>query len=252
MDKSLIINNITKVYTNSDKSILKDFSLEVTNKEFLCILGPSGCGKTTLLRCVAGFEEFEGEIFIDGKASKEPNTERILVFQDFEQLFPWKTVLGNISYALKLKGEKNRADRNKKAEEILKKVGLYESRNYYPYQLSGGMKQRGAIARALVLKPKLILMDEPFASLDAMTRRKLQTELLSKFEDEDITIVFVTHNIQEALILGTRVIVLSEGGNIVIDKNDIPNSITPESPEYGELWSELLYALENGKIKEME
>ncbi|MCH5265260.1 MAG: ABC transporter ATP-binding protein [Lachnospiraceae bacterium] len=253
MNSELIVKGLKKQYKNSNKVVLNDFSFDVKEKEFLCILGPSGCGKTTLLRCIAGFESYEGTIIIDGNRVEKPGNDRVVVFQNFEQLFPWKTVLGNITYVLKIKGVKDRTARVHKAEEILQKVGLYDSRSLYPYQLSGGMKQRVAIARALVLEPKFILMDEPFASVDAMTRRKLQNELISKFEAENISIIFITHNVQEALILGTRIMVLSQEGNIVVDmKNDLEKPVTPETEGYGEYWSSLLFALENGRMKETD
>ncbi len=250
MNNRLIISDLKKKYDKSEKIVLDHFSLEMDEKQFLCVLGPSGCGKTTLLRCIAGFENYEGTITLNGTGITKPGRDRIVVFQDFNQLFPWKNVMGNISYVLKTKGEKNKKRRLIITEEILQKVGLYECRNLYPYQLSGGMKQRVAIARALVLQPEFILMDEPFASLDAMTRRKLQDELLSKYESENSSILFITHNIQEALILGTRIVVLSQDGKIIVDiRNDLPKPVTPETEGYGEHWSNLLYALENGKTR---
>lgn len=244
MNKVLTVKNITKKYKNNEKVILADFSLELNQREFLCILGPSGCGKTTLLRCIAGFEDYEGEICIDGRTVKKPDMDRILVFQNFDQLLPWKTVIGNIEYAIKQKGGYNREQRRQKAEEALKKVGLEKSVHLYPYQLSGGMKQRVAIARALVLQPKVILMDEPFASLDAMTRRKLQNELLNKFQSENVSVIFITHNIQEALILGNRILVMASDGTICdCLVNDLKRPVTPETENYSFYWSRLLQAL---------
>lgn len=242
----LKIENLTKAFTDRQEPnvILKNVDLEIDEKEFLCILGPSGCGKTTLLRCIAGFENYEGTISVDGALKKEPGTDRIMVFQDFNQLFPWKTVEGNIRWPLKLSGIKDKAELDRLTAEALEKVRLSSYGKYYPFQLSGGMKQRVAIAKALALKPKIVLMDEPFAALDAMTRRDLQNELLKIADEESCTFIFITHNIQEAVILGKRIIVLAKGGRIVFDgKNTIERPVSPASPGYGELWQQLKDAL---------
>lgn len=224
--------------------ILRDVNLTVDEKEFLCILGPSGCGKTTLLRCIAGFESFKGELRVDGTFKNEPGPDRIMVFQDFNQLFPWLTVEKNIQYALKVQGVKDKKELSERTSKALNQVRLGGYEKYYPHQLSGGMKQRVAIAKAMALKPKIILMDEPFAALDAMTRRDLQNEMIEISAKEDCTIVFITHNIQEALILGTRIMVLTKEGKIVYDeKNELEKPITPASKEYGKVWEKLHSAL---------
>ncbi len=244
---TLEVKELTKTFDvdmDTEKDVLKSLNLNVNQNEFLCILGPSGCGKTTLLRCVAGFEEYEGDIIVDGKKRTRPGTDRIMVFQDFNQLFPWKTVEKNIQYPLKQQGMYNKAELRKITRKVLEKVNLSGYEEYYPYQLSGGMKQRIAIAKALALKPKIILMDEPFAALDAMTRSKLQEELLHIFNEEKCTILFITHNIQEAIILGTRIIVLAQGGEIIVDeRNMIKKPITPNSEGYGKVWERLHSAL---------
>lgn len=246
----LKICGLSKKYTdkkgqNADE-VLLDFNLEVEKNEFLCILGPSGCGKTTLLRCIAGFEAYEGEIYVNGILKNCPGTDRIMVFQDFNQLFPWKTVEGNIQYPLKKNGIRNRNVLKDITAQYLNKINLPGIEKKYPYQLSGGMKQRVAIAKALALKPKIILMDEPFAALDAMTRTKLQNELLTISKTEDCTFLFITHNIQEAIVLGNRIIVMSETGKIKVDqKNTMKKPITPASVGYGELWEYLHDALKN-------
>lgn len=245
-DIILEVRGLTKGYENTGNptTILEDVNLEVARNEFLCILGPSGCGKTTLLRCIAGFEEYEGDIVVNGQKIKEPGTDRIMVFQDFNQLFPWKTVEDNIQYALKLQGIKDKAELKRLSGDALSKVKLSGYEKYYPYQLSGGMKQRVAIAKALALKPAIILMDEPFAALDAMTRNTLQRELLTISQEEDCTIIFITHNIQEAIVLGSRVMVFKEKGKIVIDeKNSIKKPVTPSSKGYDEVWDRLHEAL---------
>lgn len=245
-DTILEVKNLTKEYDNtgSIQQILHDVSVKVNRNEFLCILGPSGCGKTTLLRCIAGFESYEGEILVNGQKITEPGTDRIMVFQDFNQLFPWRTVEGNIQYALKLQGIKDKAELRRLAGDALSKVKLAGYEKYYPYQLSGGMKQRVAIAKALALKPTIILMDEPFAALDAMTRNTLQQELLNISQEEDCTIIFITHNIQEAIVLGSRIMVLQDKGRIVVDEmNCIKKPVTPSSKGYDEVWDRLHSAL---------
>ena len=244
----LEIRGLTKAFLNTGKKekteVLNDLNLTVDPSEFLCILGPSGCGKTTMLRCVAGFESYEGDVLVNGKLETGPGTDRIMIFQDFNQLFPWKTVEKNIQYGLKLQGIKDKEELKKRSDSALRKVKLDGYQNFYPYQLSGGMKQRVAIAKAFALKPSIILMDEPFAALDAMTRTKLQKELMHLHEQEDCTILFITHNILEAISLGTRIIVLQTGGDIVVDqKNPIPKPVTPDSPGYGAFWTQLHDAL---------
>ena len=165
MKEMLKIKKLTKSYAspNGSKNILTDLDLTVYENEFVCILGPSGCGKSTLLRCIASFESYNGVIECNGKVVKKPSTERIMVFQDYNQLFPWKTIEKNIRTPLKLKGVKDKEELKRISDEYLKKVGLDGYQKYYPHELSGGMKQRVAIAKALSLKPEIILMDEPFA-----------------------------------------------------------------------------------------
>ena len=244
----LEIRHLAKSFPDSSgkerNEILNDLSLTVERNEFLSILGPSGCGKTTLLRCIAGFETCEGEILVNGETKKEPGMDRIMVFQDFNQLFPWKTVEKNIQHALKLQGIRDRQKLQELSDAALRRVNLDGCQSYYPYQLSGGMKQRVAIAKAFALKPSIILMDEPFAALDAMTRSRLQRELLSLHAQEDGTILFITHNIQEAVVLGTRIIVLQSGGRIAVDrKNPIRRPVSPDSEGYGPFWKQLHDAL---------
>lgn len=239
MSKLLEIKNLTKNYNDGPDSrdVLKDLNFSVEQGEFVCILGPSGCGKTTLIRCIAGFEDYEGSVIVEGNLVKEPGSDRIMVFQNFEQLFPWKTVKKNITYPLKVKGIADKAERETIAMEHLEMVGLADKADLYPHQLSGGMKQRVAIAKGLALNSKILLMDEPFAALDAMTRTKLQEELWRIKEKENATVIFITHNIQEALFLGTRIMLFNKNGEKKIDiKNDIPKPVTPASEGYGEMW----------------
>ena len=246
MSHLLKIENLTKTYksVNSQVTILEDINLTIDRGEFLCILGPSGCGKSTLIRCIAGFEDFEGNIICQGKTVKKPGTDRMMVFQDFNQLYPWKSVEKNIQYPLKLQNIKDKKKLKEISDEALRKVDLDGKQKNYPHELSGGMKQRVAIAKALALKSDIILMDEPFAALDAMTRNKLQDELSLIHSQSDITVIFITHNIQEALTLGTRILVMDKGGNIIIDeKNTIPKPVTPASEGYGATWNRLHDAL---------
>ena len=246
MSALLKIEGLCKVYDDDSRehAVIDDLSLEVAQGEFLCILGPSGCGKTTLLRCIAGFERCRGRILVNGREITGPGTDRIMVFQDFNQLFPWLTVEKNIQFALKRQGIRDRARLEAITADVLKKVKMDGHERDYPYQLSGGMKQRVAIARALALKPAIILMDEPFAALDAITRNTLQQEVLAISQQENCTFIFITHNIQEGIVLGTRLMLMQPGGKIAIDtRNPIARPVSPSSPGYGALWDRLYAAL---------
>ena len=183
---------------------------DVHEADRFVLLGPSGCGKSTLLKAVAGFiAPVEGEIRLGGAPVRGPGPDRIVVFQEFDQLPPWKTVLENVMFPLVASRTMKRREARERALDYVDKVGLAPFRDSYPHQLSGGMKQRVAIARALAMQPKILLMDEPFAALDALTRRRMQEELLALWDEVRFTLLFVTHSIEEALIVGTRVAVLS-------------------------------------------
>jgi len=187
---------------------LEDVSLEVREREFLALLGPSGCGKSTLLYLIGGFLPVEGgRIAVDGKPVAAPGPDRGIVFQHFA-LFPWKTVRGNILYGLERAGMP-RAEREKRAQDFINLVGLRGFEDSYPSHLSGGMKQRTAIARTLAFDPKILLMDEPFGALDAQTRHLMQSELLDIWQRTPKTVIFVTHDVQEAVYLAERVAVMS-------------------------------------------
>jgi NitT/TauT family transport system ATP-binding protein len=187
---------------------LEDVSLEVREREFVALLGPSGCGKSTLLYLIGGFLPVEGgRIAIDGKPVAAPGPDRGIVFQHFA-LFPWKTVRGNILYGLERQGMP-RAEREKRAQDFIDLVGLTGFEDSYPSHLSGGMKQRTAIARTLAFDPKILLMDEPFGALDAQTRHLMQSELLGIWQRTPKTVIFVTHDVQEAVYLADRVVVMS-------------------------------------------
>ncbi|MGH8682146.1 MAG: ABC transporter ATP-binding protein [Burkholderiales bacterium] len=187
--------------------VFRDVNLSVDERELLTIVGPSGCGKTTLLRCIDGLLPYdEGEIVIDGTPVTAPRDGVAMVFQHFG-LFPWKTVFSNVAYGLELKGA-SKDEIAGRVPEYIKLVGLEGFERAYPYQLSGGMQQRCGLARALAVQPSVLLMDEPFAAVDAQTREILQFELLRIWESRPTTMVFVTHSIDEAVLMGDRVVVL--------------------------------------------
>lgn len=185
-------------------------SFDVHQGDRFVLLGPSGCGKSTLLKAVGGFiEPVEGAIRLDGRNVTAPGPDRIVVFQEFDQLSPWKTVRQNVMFPLLASRTLGRKEAEERALHYLDKVGLTKFADVHPHQLSGGMKQRVAIARALAMQPRVLLMDEPFASLDALTRRKMQEELLQLWDEVRFTLLFVTHSIEEALIVGNRIALLS-------------------------------------------
>jgi NitT/TauT family transport system ATP-binding protein len=190
-------------------TILDDISLAVREGEFLCVVGASGCGKTTLLRLIAGLlTASRGEIRFAGAAVTAPSQDRAIVFQDYTRaLLPWRTIAGNVALALEARGTPRR-DRAAIVERRLRQVGLWEWRDRFPAQLSGGMQQRLQIARCLAQEPKLLLMDEPFGALDAMTRQVLQDEVARLSRDTGTTVVFVTHDLEEAIYLGDRVVAM--------------------------------------------
>ena len=185
-------------------------SFDVYEADRFVLLGASGCGKSSLLKAVAGFiTPSEGEIRLGGKAVHQPGPDRIVVFQEFDQLPPWKTVKQNVMFPLLASGTLGRREAAERALHYLDKVGLAGFADAYPHTLSGGMKQRVAIARALAMQPRVLLMDEPFAALDALTRRKMQEELLELWDEVRFTLLFVTHSIEEALVVGNRIALLS-------------------------------------------
>ena len=174
------------------------------------LLGPSGCGKSSLLKAIGGFlSPVNGTIALEGDNVTQPGPERMMVFQEFDQLPPWKTVVENVMFPLIASRKASKAEARERALHFLDKVGLAKCADALPHMLSGGMKQRVAIARALAMKPKVLLMDEPFAALDALTRRKMQEELLTLWDEARFTLLFVTHSIEEALVVGSRILVLS-------------------------------------------
>ncbi|WP_198086930.1 ABC transporter ATP-binding protein [Variovorax sp. E3] len=208
----LQVDNVSLEYRTPERVVRATHrvSFDVHAADRFVLLGPSGCGKSTLLKAVGGFiPPVEGEIRLDGERVTQPGPDRIVVFQEFDQLPPWKTVKQNVMFPLlasRTLGKKEAAER---ALHYLDKVGLSKFADVHPHQLSGGMKQRVAIARALAMQPRVLLMDEPFAALDALTRRKMQQELLALWDEVRFTLVFVTHSIEEALVVGNRIALLS-------------------------------------------
>jgi len=185
-------------------------SFQVHAAERFVLLGASGCGKSTLLKAIGGFlPPVEGEIRLEGRPVRGPGPDRLVVFQEFDQLPPWKTVRDNVAFPLLASRTAGRREAAERALHWLHKVGLERFADAYPHQLSGGMKQRVAIARALAMQPRVLLMDEPFAALDALTRRRMQEELLALWDEARFSLVFVTHGIEEALVVGSRIGVLT-------------------------------------------
>jgi len=208
----LQVDQVSLEYATADRIVRATHrvSFDVHEADRFVLLGPSGCGKSTLLKAVAGFLiPREGQIRLDGRVVRGPGPDRVVVFQEFDQLAPWKTVRQNVVFGLRAAGKVDRRQATARADEALQRVGLLEFADAYPHTLSGGMKQRVAIARALAMQPRVLLMDEPFAALDALTRQRMQALLLELAEQLRFTLLFVTHSIAEALMVGTRVLLLS-------------------------------------------
>ncbi|MBV8792509.1 MAG: ABC transporter ATP-binding protein, partial [Pseudolabrys sp.] len=220
-------------------------SIDVEQSEFLCLVGPSGCGKSTLLNMLAGFlHPAQGEIRIGGKPITGHGTDRGVVFQDFAQLFPWRTALGNVAFGLEMKGI-GKIEREEIAREQLRLVKLEKFTQSYPHHLSGGMQQRVAIARALAYNPSVLLMDEPFAALDALTRDDMQRLLADVWRETRKTVIYVTHNVAEAVYLADRVIVMTpHPGTVKVDiKITLPRPRDPLSVEFLDYQKQLLQHL---------
>lgn len=210
-DTMIVIDHVSKQFQQRDGSRFKaidDVSITIKEGEFVSLLGPSGCGKSTILNLIAGFDQqYEGSIQVNGEKIKLPGPDRVVVFQE-HGLFPWLTVLENVAFGLKQKGV-GKKERLELAREQIRYVHLGKFADRYPHELSGGMKQRAAIARALIMNPKILLMDEPFAALDEQTRLVLHKELEDIWMKTGKTILFITHNIREAVMLSDRVLVMS-------------------------------------------
>ncbi|MFN4100176.1 MAG: ABC transporter ATP-binding protein [Pararhodobacter sp.] len=228
-DPVLAARDLTLVYDSArGRHLAVDrVTLDVAQGERVVLLGPSGCGKSTILKAVAGFiKPAGGTITLRGRPVTGPAPDRVVVFQEFDQLLPWKTALGNVMFPLIRARKLPRAEARARAEDALERVGLTRALNQFPHELSGGMKQRVAIARALAMRPDVLLMDEPFAALDAMTRSRLQADLLRVVGEAGATLLFVTHSIDEALLIGTRLHLLSAHPGRTLATRDVAG-LTP-------------------------
>jgi NitT/TauT family transport system ATP-binding protein len=208
----LTVDDVTLQYKTKQHLVTATWRVgfDVYEADRFVLLGPSGCGKSTLLKSIAGFmPPVEGAIRLSGKTIERPGPDRMMVFQEFDQLLPWRTVLGNVMFPLVLNNKMPRKEAMDHARALLAKVNLSRFENIHPHMLSGGMKQRVAIARALAMEPAVLLMDEPFAALDALTRRKMQEELVALWDEVRFTVIFVTHSIEEALLVGSRILLMS-------------------------------------------
>lgn len=241
------VRNVGKVYrsraSSEDFAVLRDINLSAGRQECLTIIGPSGCGKSTLLRCIAGLVPVSsGEITIGGQRVVEPSLDCAMVFQH-AALLPWRTVEGNVRYGLELRRNLDRATQRARVDYALKAVGLDRRAMSYPHEISGGMKQRVNLARALATMPSLLLMDEPFGALDSLTKELLQDELQRLVAEISATVIFVTHDIEEAVLLGDHVLVMSARGEIVTVRDiNLPHPRSRDDlqgPEFRSLTEEL-------------
>ena len=253
MGRVSVINVSRTFIKKEDKSeteALKKVAFDVGNGEFVCLLGPSGCGKTTLLRIIAGLETLtSGEITLNGIPITGPDPKRGMVFQQYS-LFPWRTVMDNITFGLEMQGIK-KVEARIQVEKYIELVGLGQFKNSYPFEQSGGMQQRAAIARALANEPEVLLMDEPFGALDAQTRNILQDELLKIWEQKHVTFLFVTHSVDEAVFLSDRVVAMtSRPGRVkeIVDIN-LPRPRCRTGPEANRLRDYILKLLEEERLK---
>ena len=227
----LEVKDLCKSFESSAGSVtaLEGINFRARQREFVCVIGPSGCGKSTLIRILAGLEApTSGEMLLDGKAVQGPGPDRGMVFQGYT-LFPWRTVKKNVMFGLEMAG-RSKTSAEEEARQWIDLVGLGNFENAYPHQLSGGMKQRVAIARALASQPRILLMDEPFGALDAQTRARMQAYLLEIWQNIDITILFITHDLDEAIYLADRILVLKAHPGEVEEIIEVPVP-QPRSPE---------------------
>ncbi len=222
VEGKIVVDGIGKRFRSGSGTVeaLRDVNFSVREGEFVCIIGSSGAGKTTLFRIIAGLEEpTSGTVWLDGEPVEGPGTDRGMVFQEYG-LFPWRTVLGNVAFGLEQR-EMGKAARRERAEKMIDLVGLGEFADSYPKELSGGMKQRVGIARALAVDPEILLMDEPFGSVDAQTKQRLHGELLDIWRETGKTVMFVTHDVDEAVTLADRVVVLTGSPGSVHEVVDV-------------------------------
>lgn len=253
MSKDISLENLRKVFVSEDKETVavEDFSLHINKGELISILGPSGSGKTTILRMIAGLlESTSGDVKVGGEAVVGPGPDRGMVFQDFA-LFPWRSVRRNVEFGLEIEGVP-KEERREKAEKAIELVGLTKFADARIHELSGGMKQRVGIARALVTNPEVLLMDEPFGALDAQTRNIMQVALLNILDQEDQTVVFVTHSVDEAVFLSDRIVILTKRPAKIKEIIDIPweHPRDRASPEFTALRKRILRELEEENVME--
>lgn len=246
---SLVLKGLSKQYENSEKATLKEIDLEVKTGEFVCIVGTSGCGKSTLLNLVAGLEQPSGgEILLNGKAVTGPGADRTVMFQE-HGLYPWLSVIENVKFGMKLAGV-SKEEQEETAMHYLDMVHLSEYRDYPIHQISGGMRQRTALARALTMNSEVLLMDEPFSALDKQTSNRLREELQRIWLETKRTILFITHSVEEAVYLADRVVVLSPVSGTVssIINIDLERTRHVYSPEFVELRHRILEEVRGEKI----
>jgi NitT/TauT family transport system ATP-binding protein len=250
----LKVEDLTLQYKTKEHLVTATYriSFDIFPADRLVVLGPSGCGKSTLLKAVGGYiAPVEGRILLDGASIKAPGRDRIFVFQEFDQLLPWKTVLENVIFALTATGGMARREAKDRAVRALERVHLAQFVDRYPHTLSGGMKQRAAIARAMAMEPRVLLMDEPFAALDALTRTQMQEELLDLWRETKFTVLFVTHSIPEAIRVGSRILLLSSHPGRV--KEEIASTGVDDTGLDGKLLStRISERLFDGAIKQDE
>jgi len=238
---SLVLSNISKKFKSASHNTLADINLAIGGSEFLCVIGPSGCGKTTLLNIIAGLESpTAGSVSLDGSPVSGPGPDRVVMFQE-SALFPWLSVIDNVKFGLSLAG-KTRALQDEIALHYLKMVQLAHYKDYRPHQLSGGMKQRVALARALALDSKVLLMDEPFASVDKQTRNKLREEVHDLWRQTQKTVVFITHSVEEAIFFADRIIMMGANPGKIVKEFavDLTRPRHIDAPEFIELRADLL------------
>lgn len=237
---ALDVRDVTLQYKTEKAIVTATYSVsfEVFKSDRTVLLGPSGCGKSTLLKAIGGFiEPVQGQILLNGMPVRLPGPDRMMVFQEFDQLLPWKTVRQNVLFPLIKSRRFSARDAHDRAASYIEKVNLTKFRDAYPHTLSGGMKQRVAIARALAMEPEILLMDEPFAALDALTRRRMQEELLELWDSIRCTTIFVTHSIEEAIVIGSRIVVMSpHPGRVRAELNCYELGIhSQDTKEFGDL-----------------
>jgi NitT/TauT family transport system ATP-binding protein len=242
----LDVNGVTLRYRVQKRTVTatEGVTFKVGQGERMVLLGPSGCGKSTLLKAVGGYlKPSEGSITLNNRLVEGPGPDRVMVFQEFDQLLPWKSVRENVAFGLIASRSLPKQEALERADETIRTVHLQKFAESYPHTLSGGMKQRVAIARCLAMKPDIILMDEPFAALDALSRRRMQDELLELWGESRFTMLFVTHSIEEALLLGDRIVVMSPHPGRVeeILESDRVNSAAANNPELAERIQRILF-----------